>query len=929
MSAPWGKGSACVARRRMPYPGTALVWVIALMLWSPASMAASLDDLLQHPVPLLVSLLALLALALLGLCGICYRCWLLQARLREQEAGQQRYHAVFDALPEPACIKNARGQFLDCNRAFVSFTGLSHTALIGKTSSEVFSAADGLRIAEQDRHALRVDGIFRGEDWVHGAGHRPRLVSFLRTRLPAQGSQEPALLVIGSDITAQRQEEVITQLQNMTLDCLLRGLALSLVLERLVKTVERAYPGLLCSIMLLDKDRLLRCTAAPSLPDYFCEAADGIVAAEGAGGCGTAVATATRVIIEDARGHPYFQPFADIIKRANIVACWSEPVFGSQGDVLGTFCLYSADAGGPSSAQIKLLEQTARLVSLAVERSRREEQLRKLSRAVEQSSSMVVITDASGIIEYVNEEFCDVTGYSVEEVLLQRPSLLKSGETDVELYRTMWQTLLAGQDWHGEIRNRRKSGELYWSALSVSPILDEDGSVTHFIGISEDISTQKHSQAQIEQLAFYDPLTQLGNRRLFREQLDQELRKVRRTGQQLAVFYLDLDNFKQINDTLGHDVGDRLLQAIAGLLRVTLRETDNIARLGGDEFIILLPQMTGLAQAKRVAEKLLDTLLEPIAVAGHEVMITFSIGITLAPDDGDTWSVLMKNADLAMYRAKRQGRNNYQFFTREMNEEVMRRAQMEAELRFALDEGHFSLAYQPQWNLLGGLQLVGMEALIRWHHTDRGWISPAEFVPVAEELGLIVPLGNWVIHEACRSGAHLVEQGHEVKVAVNLSLRQFRDPNLLNTVRLALQNSGLEARYLEFEITESMIMDDINRVLEILGALKALGVTLSIDDFGTGYSSLSYLKQLPLDQLKVDASFVRDIPHDVNDMEIAAAVIAMAHKLGLKVVAEGIETPEQLAFLRENRCEMGQGYLLGRPESLESLLRLLDVELTD
>jgi EAL domain-containing protein (putative c-di-GMP-specific phosphodiesterase class I) len=295
----------------------------------------------------------------------------------------------------------------------------------------------------------------------------------------------------------------------------------------------------------------------------------------------------------------------------------------------------------------------------------------------------------------------------------------------------------------------------------------------------------------------------------------------------------------------------------------------------------------------------------------------------------DTWSVLMKNADLAMYRAKRQGRNNYQFFTREMNEEVMRRAQMEAELRTALEEGHFSLAYQPQWNLLGGLQLVGMEALIRWHHAERGWISPAEFIPVAEELGLIVPLGNWVIHEACQAGFHLVEQGHDVKVAVNLSLRQFRDPNLLNTVRLALQNSRLEARYLEFEITESMIMDDISRVLEILGALKDLGVTLSIDDFGTGYSSLSYLKQLPVDQLKVDASFVRDIPHDLSDMEIAAAVIAMAHKLGLKVVAEGIETPAQLAFLRDNRCEMGQGYLLARPMSLESVLQLLEVELTD
>ncbi|MFC6670112.1 bifunctional diguanylate cyclase/phosphodiesterase [Marinobacterium aestuariivivens] len=636
-------------RRRLCGGLAGVLWLSVL----PADARA--DELFWQPdVPLLLGGLMFFSMLLSVLYWYVHRRSLLR-RIETLEHSGRTLRSAFDALPDPVTIKADDGRYLDCNAAFLALCGVPRDAVVGQTASDLFPAPVALRILAQDRLALGSGEEQHVEDWIQFPGQRPRLFHFLRRPFRSGDNSDSGLLLVGQDITQNRHEEVGIRLQSMTLDCLMRGESLNTVLERLVRMVEGAYPEIACSVMLLDKDQRLRLAAAPNLNADFVAATDGMKAVEGAGACGTAAATGRRMQIEDIQQHPYWEAYSELARSAGVAACWSEPVLGSQGEVLGTFCIYSSEPSLPTPAQLKLIEQAVRLICLAVERSRREDQLRKLSRAVEQSSSMVIILDAGGNIEYVNDEFCELTGYSQEEVPGRPLSLLQADEADDELYREMWRVLQSGEDWHGEVRSRRKNGELFWSTLSVSPIVEDDGSLTHFVGISEDISAQKQSQAQIEQLAFYDPLTQLGNRRLFREQLDQELRKVRRSGQQLALFYLDLDNFKQINDTLGHDVGDRLLQAIAGRLRQTLRESDIIARLGGDEFIILLPQVQGPAQARQVAEKLLQALLTPVTLGAHEVLITFSIGITLAPGDGDTWSVLMKNADLAMYRAKRQG----------------------------------------------------------------------------------------------------------------------------------------------------------------------------------------------------------------------------------------------------------------------------------
>ena len=547
--------------------------------------------------------------------------------------------------------------------------------------------------------------------------------------------------------------------------------------------------------------------------------------------------------------------------------------------------------------------------------------LRILSSAVEQSGSMVVITDADGDVDYVNNQFCENTGYSRDDILKQSAAVLKTDNMESSILSDMMGTVTSGQDWHGEFELRRKNGEAFWTMMTISPILDEHQKITHYVSVIEDVSRLKEAHMKMEQLAYVDSLTGLANRLLFRDRLEQVLKLVQRNASQAALLYLDLDQFKRINDSLGHDVGDALLMKVAERLRQCVRHQDTVARMGGDEFVILLSEVDGYAGASSVARKILEAMRHPMHLLKHELIITPSIGITIAPDDTLNPDIMLKNADMAMYKAKSVGRNNFQFFTEEMNTHVVEKLLLENELRKAIAENDLRLVFQPQMSLKTS-ELVGVESLVRWQHRSRGLLGPNVFIPVAEETGLVVELGEWVLRNACREWHELEKSGVKpVKLAVNLSARQFMDPNLIDMIQQTLDITHFKPINLELEITETTLLENIDYAVNVLGKIKQLGISISIDDFGTGYSSLNYLKRLPIDSLKIDQAFVKDIPSDKDDMEIASAVIAMAHKLHLKVVAEGVSTQAQWAFLKKNKCDVAQGYLMGQPMTSQQFLR--------
>lgn len=647
----------------------------------------------------------------------------------------------------------------------------------------------------------------------------------------------------------------------------------------------------------------------------------------GKGPVGIAISGAHVTYVNNIEIDPSFEPWRDAALSCGFKSMAAIPVMQYE-QCVGAFVIYSNNYDAFDLQTLELLSSLSDDISSVVayiqaeeKRLTAEKQLHQLSRAIEQSKSAIMITDIDGEIEYVNSYYTHLTGYEQQYVIGQNVRQFNRSDDTCQKLDVCFAAVLAGNKWHGEVRSLKSDGAEFWSKETVSPIVGDDGKLTNIVWTTEDNTELHDAQETISQLAYFDALTGLPNRRLYHDRFNQAIVAAKRHRTKLAVFYLDLDNFKMINDSWGHDFGDLLLKHVAETLISSVREMDTVSRLGGDEFSVIINDVIDDKYVLHIADNILHKLNQKTQLAGRELSIATSIGISIYPDDAEDGKELMKNADMAMYHAKERGKNTFQFFEEFLNENAQYRLKMENRIQSALDNDEFQLYYQPQFDIHTE-QLCGVEALIRWPDGEGGFTPPSEFIPIAEETSLIIDIGNWVLHQACQEFKQLIDDGMpQVKMAVNISANQFKQSRLLKqTIFGALELSLFPAHLLQLEITEGVLIDDVNSTVEVINEIKEREVTFAIDDFGTGYSSLSYLKTFAVDIIKIDRSFVNDIEKDANDQAIIRAIASMAHELDLAVLAEGVENEAQLEFLRKHQCDFVQGFYYAKPMPAKDLL---------
>lgn len=726
------------------------------------------------------------------------------------------------------------------------------------------------------------------------------------------------LIGLHTDISERKLQEEYKNLRSQILEKLASGETMESTLRAIVTGIEKIHPEMICSILLLDRNGTqLANGITPSLPSFFNNAVDGLKIGVGQGSCGTAAFTGERVIVEDISTHPYWDSFRKIAERAGLRACWSQPILSSTQQVTGTFAVYHRYPHAPSDADIKMIEESAQLASIAISKNSAEYDQRIAATAFETSKGMF-ITDTKNMILRVNRAFTEITGYSAQDVIGKTPHILSSGHHDKSFYDAMWTIIKETGSWQGEIWNKRKNGELYPEYLIINTVKDDKGEVSNYVASIEDISASKEASEKIHNLAFYDSLTQLPNRRLLLDRLQHALATCTRSQKFGALLLLDVDHFKTLNETLGYDTGDLLLKEVSKRLITCVPEGDTVARIGGDEFVVLLEGLSekadeAAAETELIANNILASLASLYELPKHSHRSTVSIGATLFNNHQEVEEELLKQADIAMYQAKHSGRNTIRFFDPKMQEAISARASLETELRKAIELNQFQLYYQVQVSHEG--KATGAEALIRWKHPERSMISPFHFIPLAEETGMILAIGDWVLNTACAQlkSWQQVAKTRELSLSVNVSAKQFNQADFVEKVYAIITKHGIDPAFLKLEITESMLLDDIQLMIAKMIALRKIGVGFELDDFGTGYSSLQYLKKLPLNQLKIDQSFVRDLAHDDSDKVIVRTIINTGHNLNLNVIAEGVETEEQLIFLKNEGCNHYQGYYFGKP----------------
>ncbi|MES2048606.1 MAG: EAL domain-containing protein [Pseudomonadota bacterium] len=961
---------------------------------------------------------------------------------------------LFESSPDAVVVIDLTG-VIDCNPAALQLFGVHERKDLLSMHPSQFSPptqknGEDSRVAADLKIELAMKEGYAAFEWQHHRLDNGKIFTadVRLNRVDVDG--HTLIQGIVRDITERKQAHDYEQFRSQILEMLAGTESLNNTLRSIVLGVETLHPKMLCSILMLDKEKKhLRKGVAPSLPDFYNDAIDGIAIGLGVGSCGTAAFTGERVIVDDIASHPYWAPYLELAARAEFAACWSQPIRSSNNETLGTFAIYHRQVNKPSAQDIKMIEQCARLASIAIEKNLAAEKLseseehyrlltedatdvvwkmdagnrftyispadermrgftadevvgqhvftlltedgiaalrKKTIERIEKESNGIKtgaisfdlqqhckdgrliwtevvsnpIRDSLGNIcgyqgitrdithrrladealriaaiafesqegmyitntewEFlrVNTAFSEITGYSAKESIGRKPEMLKSGIHDDFFYVEMKDRLEANGAWQGEIWDKRKNGETFPALLTITVVKDDAGEISHYVGTFTDISSRKTAEEKIKSLAFYDPLTYLPNRRLLMDRLEHALGSGARHQRKGALLFVDLDNFKKLNDTLGHDKGDLLLQQVAKRLVTCTRDIDTVARFGGDEFVVMLEDLSeesteAAMQAEMVGEKILNALNQVYQLAGIEHRSTPSIGITLFGEYSESIEEPLKRADLAMYQAKSAGRNTLRFFDPKMQAVVAAHVALEEALREAIVGDQFLIHYQVQVTSQG--HYTGAEALIRWEHPKRGMISPAEFIPLAEETGLILPLGHWVLENSCAQLAIWANDPslEHLSLAVNVSPRQFHQDDFVEQVLDVIERTGVNPKRLKLELTEGMLVSNVEDVIAKILAIKEHGVGFSLDDFGTGFSSLAYLKRLPLDQLKIDQSFVRDILIDPNDAAIANMVIVLAESLGLSVIAEGVETEAHRDFLASQGCLAYQGYFFSLP----------------
>ncbi|WP_218397006.1 EAL domain-containing protein [Alteromonas lipotrueae] len=833
--------------------------------------------------------------------------------VKDPEELEGYLNAFLDISVDPVFIKDGEGKLLVANNAFCELVNVSRKKLIGKTFSDTIYPQELVKLAHSDQHVIDTGEDKVIEQTLQGKGDKARVVLAKLSRFVDRNNRRFIVGVI-RDVTKRRQNELRETTRSEVLELITSGEPLKKVLDAIVSVVELNNPEMMCSILILeDSGGHLRNGTGNSLPKFYTDAIDGVEIGMGVGSCGTAAFINERVIVADIQTHPYWKDFKDLAFSANLGACWSEPIRSTQGAVLGTFAIYHSSINCPSDSDLALIEQTASLASIAIEKNRSEETLKRAASVFTHANEGIIITDASAIIIEVNDTLCRITGYSKSEVLGKNPKILQSGRHSAQFYKNMWNTLNTDGHWRGEIWNCRKDGEVYPEMVTISAVKDSEGQVQHYVSLSTDISEIKLNEGKLERIAHYDLLTNLPNRVLLAKRLNQAIKHSQLQQNSLAVAFMDLDGFKAINDNYGHNIGDQFLVEVSNGLKASLRAGDTIARIGGDEFIIIMVNLDEFSDCEHVLNRLLKSASAPVNIADAVMQVSASIGVTVFPQDNVDADQLIRHADHAMYIAKQGGKNRYHQFDLEQDNAINTYNKSIDNVRVALDRKEFVLHYQPKVNMSSG-EVIGVEALLRWEHPESGLIPPLEFLPVIEGHGISLEVGEWVIDAALTQISHWQKRGISLPVSVNISAHQLQQDNFTSRLETLLAaHPDVDPGYLELEILETSALQDTFQVSSTMNACHDLGVSFALDDFGTGYSSLTYLKRLPAYLIKIDQSFVRDMLDDTDDLAIVEGVVGLAKAFKREVIAEGVESVEHGVALIRLGCVLAQGYGIAKP----------------